>query len=324
MIEGREPSSQPLVSVGIPTYNRAEKLRRAAASVLEQTYPNLELFISDDGSTDQTPVVCEELRERDARVRCTRTPSNLGLAANYNAVIQGTRGEYVMMLSDDDWLAPDYVERCVNTLRAKPDHVLVAGLARYFDSGRSVRDGISLNLEQRSARERVVSYLEHVDENGLFSGIMPRRALVTAAPMRNVLGNDWLLLSAVLAQGKAATLTDTHVFRELGGTSADVPKLVRAFGLPSWQARLPHVAMSLQVLVDVLERNSAFAAIALRERLPLAIGAAIAVLDWRADLWHLTMPTFATLGGRRGGRWIWRCYLRLTRLAGATHAGIKS
>jgi glycosyltransferase involved in cell wall biosynthesis len=316
--------TEPLVSIGIPTFNRAQSLRRAAASALAQSHTAIELVVSDNASTDDTARLCSELCARDPRVRCVRSPVNRGPTANFNTLFERARGEYVMMLSDDDWLDPHYVERCLQVLRERPDHALVCGLARYVAGEQVVRGGASLQLQQPHAGERIVEYLRHVDENGLFYGLMPTAVLRRAAPLRNVLGNDWLLVAAILAQGKALTLPDTHVFRELGGTSADVPKLVRTLGLPRWQARLPHLAIARQVLVDVLQRNAAYVAVSAPARLRLAFAAAVAVLDWRADAWHLTMPTFAALGRRRGGRWLWRCYLRLTRLAGATHADIET
>jgi len=70
------------VSIGIPTYNRAAGLERAVASVLGQTHRELELVISDNASTDNTPELCARLSASDARVRFLRQPFNRGPTAN--------------------------------------------------------------------------------------------------------------------------------------------------------------------------------------------------------------------------------------------------
>ena len=308
-----------LVSVGIPTYNRAAGLRRAAESVLSQTHAELELVISDNASSDDTAAVCAELCARDARVRCLRSESNRGPTANFNILYEAVSGEYAMVLSDDDWLEPDYLERCLETLIADTSRSVVCGRARYLDGGRVARLGSPITLESSDPAERLLGYLRAVDENGLFYGLARRETLRSAAPLRNSLGNDWLLVGRLLMAGTAVTLETTSINRELGGTSADFAKLTVTLELPRAQARLPHAVIAWQVLADVGWRSSAFRVLTLAARAGLALRAAATVLDWRSDAWHATVPTFAALGRRRGGAPLWRAYLAITRRLGATH-----
>ena len=79
-VQDRKP---PLVSVGIPTFNRLIMLRRAVDSALSQDYPNLEVVISDNASTDGTQAWCEQLARRDSRVRYVRQPNTRDAGA-YN------------------------------------------------------------------------------------------------------------------------------------------------------------------------------------------------------------------------------------------------
>ena len=118
----QETVDEPLVSVGIPTYNRAEKLTRAIESVLAQTYTNFELVISDNASSDGTQALCERLAARQSRVRYLRADTNRGPTANFNTLFGDLRGEYVLLLSDDDWLDEGYVEECLTDLRRRPAH----------------------------------------------------------------------------------------------------------------------------------------------------------------------------------------------------------
>jgi len=310
-------TTEPLISIGIPTYERAGTLLRAVESALAQTYRYIEVVVYDDGSGDATEAVVRELAARDGRLRYLRSPQNRGLAENHNLLFAEMVGEYVMLLSDDDWLEPTYVERCLAVLRADSDLVLVCGQALYLDGERIVRRGIELDLTQPSSGDRILSYLRQVDENGLLYGLMPRAVLERATPLRNVLGNDWLLVMGVLAQGKATTIHTTSVRRDLGGSSADFRKLTTTLRLPGWQARIPHLVIAWQVLREVGWRGSAYGGLPGASRARLAVGGAWAAIRWSSLAWHLTMPTFAAIGQRRRGGWLWEAYRRFTRRVGA-------
>lgn len=309
--------SRPLFSVGIPTFNRAEKLMRAAASVLAQSELDLQLVISDNASTDETQDRCRALCESDGRVLYLRSRVNRGPTANFNAVFDALEGEYVMVLSDDDWLEPDYLERCHAELLRRPQLALACGRASYLRDGVAIRQGIDMQLEQEEPAQRVLEYLRSVDENGIFYGLMPRAVLRAAAPLQNVMGNDWLLAAAVVAQGKVATIETTALNRELGGTSADFIRLTTTLGLPRWQARIPHLVIAWHVLADIGWRAPAYGSLSRSARARLALTGAWAVISWRSLAWHLTMPAFAALGRMRWGGWLWRGYRRLTGLLGA-------
>jgi Glycosyl transferase family 2 len=308
-----------LVSVGIPTFNRAAKLRRAAESVLAQTHQELELVISDNASSDDTEAVCRELCASDARVRYLRSPVNRGPTANFNALYEAVSGEFAMMLSDDDWLDATYVEHCLAGLAADPARCLVCGRARYLDGDGNVRLGALIELESADPAARVLEYLGGVDENGLFYGLARRDTLRAAGPLHNVLGNDWLLVASMLIQGAATTIETTSINRELGGTSADFRKLTATLGLPRAQARLPHVVMAYETVAEVLWRSGTFRRLPAPRRAVLAARAALTVLDFRSDAWHATAPTAAAIGRRPGGAPVWRAYLNVTRRLGATH-----
>ncbi len=105
----------PLVTVLLPTYNRAHLLPRAIRSVLNQTYPHFELIIVDDGSTDDTPKVIKAFRDR--RIRYIRHDENRGILAVRNTGLDAARGDYITKVDDDDELVPEALEIAVNELR---------------------------------------------------------------------------------------------------------------------------------------------------------------------------------------------------------------
>ena len=94
------------VSVVIPVYNVEEYLRRCVDSVLAQTLSDLEIILVDDGSPDQSPAICDEYAQADARIRVIHK-TNGGLASARNAGMRIAQGEYLFFLDSDDWLEPD-------------------------------------------------------------------------------------------------------------------------------------------------------------------------------------------------------------------------
>src|SRR4029079_8481056 len=161
----RSMLNQPLVSIGLPTYNRASTLGRALDSVLMQDYQNIELVISDNASTDETQAICLAARERDKRIRYLRFETNQGPTVNFREVLKQSGGEFFMWLADDDWLEPGYLTSCMNVFLAEPQHSLVFGNGRYFQNGAFVFDEEELNLSQDSGAERVLKYYRRVGMN---------------------------------------------------------------------------------------------------------------------------------------------------------------
>jgi len=98
--------TSPVVSVYLPTRNRARLLAEAVASVLAQQFPDFELIIVDDASSDDTPEVAARLARGDPRVRCLRQPVAGGASAARNRAIAEARGRFVTGIDDDDLMLP--------------------------------------------------------------------------------------------------------------------------------------------------------------------------------------------------------------------------
>jgi glycosyltransferase involved in cell wall biosynthesis len=300
-------TAEPLVSIGIPTFDRADSLRRAVASALGQTHRRLEIVISDNGSTDATVGVCRELAASDPRVRVLRQPVNRGPIANFNAVLVELGGEYAMLLADDDWLDADYVERCLAELRARPDHALIGGLPRYYDGDSAVREGRLTNLAQESRGARMRRYLRGVDDNGIFYGLARNADLQRSAPMRDVLGSDWLLVAALAFSGKVMTLPDTHVNRSLGGTSRSIPRILLTVRERSTiGAYVPYLVTVGELFREIAWRSPAYAPAGRARRLALAAWVAPAAMRWRGSLWLLCGPMLLRIARRPWARWLRR------------------
>lgn len=113
------------VSIGLPVYNGGRFLEEAIASVLAQTYENLELIISDNASTDETEAICRHYAAKDKRVKYFRSEKNYGASWNYNRTFELASGDYFRWHAADDVLAPELVEKSVQILDSNPKVVLV-------------------------------------------------------------------------------------------------------------------------------------------------------------------------------------------------------
>jgi glycosyltransferase involved in cell wall biosynthesis len=128
MVEG-------LVSTIIPVYNRAVLLREAVASVLAQTYRPIEILIVDDGSTDDTARVADQLAKSYPEEIRVIHQANTGAGLAREAGRQAARGEFIQHLDSDDLLLPQKFEHQVEGLRAHPECGVSYGKTRFYDRG---------------------------------------------------------------------------------------------------------------------------------------------------------------------------------------------
>ena len=124
--------ANPRVSVVVPAYNSVEFIDQALTSILEQTYPDFELIISDHSSTDGT---WERVRtyESDPRVRTMQLPPGGGAPANWSAVTEQAGGELIKLVCGDDLLYPTSLAEQVAAFDREPDTVLVASQRDILD-----------------------------------------------------------------------------------------------------------------------------------------------------------------------------------------------
>jgi glycosyltransferase involved in cell wall biosynthesis len=130
----------PLVTIAIPTFNRADSFFPSSlASACSQSYPNLEIFISDNASHDDTRVRVEAIK--DSRIRYHRHPENIGPSRNENFCVQEARGDYVVILPDDDLIDPDFAESCVRLAAQNPAAGVIRTGTRVIDAqGHVIRE----------------------------------------------------------------------------------------------------------------------------------------------------------------------------------------
>ena len=148
--------SNPLVSVLMTAFNRAEFIAEAIESVLASSYKNLELIICDDHSTDQTVAIAKRFQKIDSRVIIYINDSNLGDYYNRNKVASFARGKYLKYLDSDDTISPDGLAKMVSAMEAFP--VAALGIVQF---------NIDVSQQYPVCITPTQAYLEHYDGMGI-------------------------------------------------------------------------------------------------------------------------------------------------------------
>ncbi|MGI8439168.1 MAG: glycosyltransferase family 2 protein [Thermoleophilaceae bacterium] len=272
---------QPLISVGVPTWERAHVLRRAIDSVLVQTYENFELVVCDNASQDSTEAICDEYRRLDPRVRYFRHATNIGLIENFNSILERARGDYLMFLADDDWIEDTYLQHCLDALRGHPDRVLARGKTRYFNADGLVWRPEPVNLIESSPSRRVRAYYANVEWNEEFYGLIRQDTWARVGPIPTRLGGDLLMVSRIAFLGKAVTLDTTELNRATGGISDNAAAIAQAYDISPRQTRIPFLSAAWFAVSDIAWRSSVYESLSPRQRLFLALSC---VPSWLARM----------------------------------------
>src|SRR5690606_408488 len=103
-----------LVSIIMPTYNRANRISDAIKSILNQSYENWELIIIDDCSTDKTAPVVQDYIDFDSRIQYRKLTHNIGASAARNVGLKNAKGDYITFLDSDDEYFPSKIEKQLN------------------------------------------------------------------------------------------------------------------------------------------------------------------------------------------------------------------
>ncbi|MET4848186.1 glycosyltransferase involved in cell wall biosynthesis [Bradyrhizobium japonicum] len=183
-------TSRPYVTIAIPTYNRAALLKGCIASALAQTYPHFEILVSNNASPDDTARTLVEFS--DPRLRVITQETNIGLLPNWNACVANARGDYIILVSDDDRIMPSLLERCVALIEQQPQLPIIITLS---------------NLHAASLGQTRPPRVSRTLDTGVWDGAAILNAFLTDQITVNVCG----------------VMMRTAVLRERGGIPLDLP-----------------------------------------------------------------------------------------------------
>jgi glycosyltransferase involved in cell wall biosynthesis len=239
-------SADTLVSIGLPVRNAGEGLVPVVESVLAQDHPNVQLVISDNGSTDDTEDVCRALAARDDRIAYHRQPHNIGLFNNFVRTIGLANGAFFRWIGDDDRLAPTFVSRCLSEFAEDSRLILVTTQVMYVDpdSGTQTARYDGKALRSADPIERLAELLRLLNESHLLIDplyAMVRRTPVAAIPRRNMLREDEVFAVKLALAGPWGHVPE--VLARRGWKPDKIGDIARRLDVPAWQS---HFATTLQ------------------------------------------------------------------------------
>jgi glycosyltransferase involved in cell wall biosynthesis len=228
--------STPLVTVGIPTYNRPEGLERTLACITKQTYPNLEIIISDNCSS--RPEVLEVIKRYaglDARITWYIQEKNLSIVPNFQFLLDKATGDYFMWAADDDNWDLNFIEVCVKGMETNREVVLCMTDLKLVGGDGVTRDGkLNRSFMQRNVFSRCFYFVKSTAENKYFFCGLYRSSLIKNIPFHNSWGGDHLFLFETLTKGKFFYIPgQANVFYFRGGSSKGMDSVRKAFNIRS-------------------------------------------------------------------------------------------
>ncbi len=169
-----------LVSIGMPVYNDEKFLATALDSLLDQSYSNFEIIISDDCSTDGSASICKKYAEKDRRIKYIRQEINLGISHNMEFLLHEATGEYFMWAANDDIWHSDFIRTLKNTLDQNQKVILAfCSFIQIDDFGNILNNGefIVEDYESDSALRRLLLLIKKRSD-GCGYGLFRRGSIV--------------------------------------------------------------------------------------------------------------------------------------------------
>lgn len=217
----------PIVSVGIPVYNDEKFIRKAIESVLNQTFSNFELIISDNASNDSTSTICKEFAKKDKRIKYIRQTKNINLLPNYNFVLDQAQSKYFVWLEADDFWNSNFLEKNLEILESNQNFVASIGNVEYYGKVENEQNNVaskfknvvknkqSLNSKFKyvhpisgTVEEKINFYLRFNRGSGIYA-IYRTDILKKSTVRKPIAAWDLIIILNALRYG------DLHVFDEI-------------------------------------------------------------------------------------------------------------
>lgn len=226
----------PLVTVGIPTYNRPSGLRKTLEYITKQTYPNLQVIVSDNCSSNPEVLgILKEYTLLDKRVTYFIQESNISIVPNFQFLLNKASGKYFMWAADDDKWDENFIKTTVSILEQNPDGVLcMTDVDFMYENGTTKKSRLNRDFTQNSFYSRSFSFVKSNTECKYFFCGLYRTSSVQNIPFNNSWGGDHLFVYETLTKGKlyyCNNYTGFYYFR--GGSSKGMDSVRKAFNIKS-------------------------------------------------------------------------------------------
>lgn len=211
--------NSPRVVACLPTWNAESFIVDTLESLAAQTYPNLEVLISDDASTDRTAKICEQFAAVDPRFRIVRQQNRLGWIGNTNALLCIARGDYFFFMGHDDRLKSSFVARLVEALEENPQAILAySDIDRFYSEGnREYASYVELDgVYRRVERARRVLWQRegwYIPYRGVFRAAATERVEGLKQNLSGDYCADWQWVLRMSLLGEFIRIPEAHYFK---------------------------------------------------------------------------------------------------------------
>ena len=279
-------STVPLLSVGVPVYNGARFLERSLQALADQDLTDIEVIISDNGSTDATAGIAQEFVRSDRRFRYLHSDRNNGVSWNYNRVLSLARAPFFMWNAADDVVRPGHLSRCRQALIAEPDASIAFSrvvLVDVDDEMVGEMDDSGLDFTTLSPSQRVELFLRrHVYQVIGFGGVFRTSVIQQMGGLPVFYGGD-IALGVAMAmrhpwvqvpdQLYVSRRHDAQINKVQGGDVIEQmrtydPGWTRPVAFPQWYLNHRLLVEALTAPAPLVERGRAARAVILGWTVP--------------------------------------------------------
>ncbi len=214
-------ADSPLVTIGLPAYNRERYLRLSLDSLLSQTYRNFELIISDNASTDSTGDICREYADADPRIRYYRNARNVGNPGNFNRIVELTRTPFLKWSTTDDLWEPTFLEKAMEVILRDESIALCYPKTMVIDSegANATPYEDKLHLMQDDPADRFLTLLQNIGLAHQHLGVIRMSCLRRTRLLAPHVASDLNLLAELSLYGKFYELPERLFSRRFHPTS---------------------------------------------------------------------------------------------------------
>ena len=215
MENDKKPESLPLISIGLPVYNDAPWLRNSLDHVLGQDYPNLEIVVADDGSTDGSREICREYAARYPQIRYFENKHNLGAWGNHKFVFDVSQGDYFAWASGHDHYELFFISRMYKELVENPGVVQCsAKLLQTINGKPYIPPGI-MDSRKLLPVERIKKLMDFRLGGGsmdIFFGLY-RSEFLEKTAIRDTVGADEIMLAELSFMGELMQVNEVMAYK---------------------------------------------------------------------------------------------------------------
>lgn len=247
-----------LVSVGVPVYNEEKYIAERLRSIQKQSYPFLEVIISDNASSDGTWDIIQDFVNKDSRFKAVRQPNNIGAINNFKYVLDCASGEYFIWAGAHDLWDPDMIEECVKEMKRNKNVVLCIPQTKLIDTGDALMNSPLEEMDTRlsaSPSSRVLAMYKQMSRCNAVYGLHRRHVLLRSMPWPSLINNDFIGLMRIAAAGDILSINSTSWYRRQNRVESRENKIKRhieVLGVTGLAAKYPYAASRIYTLREFM------------------------------------------------------------------------